>query len=172
MGSATNLLAKCAGPGLLCLVLAGSTLRADELTQREKAERWLNYYAAMYDVPSDLVHAIVEVESGWHPDAVSSKGAVGLMQLMPAIAVTFGVANRFVAQENIRGGIAYLARLMKVFHGDLRLVTAAYLAGEDRILATGLKFSNAAVFQYVTKVALLYRQIRLKRIEAEGGNFP
>lgn len=155
---------------LLRLALICATLRAGQLAQHETAERWVDYYSVQYGVPSDLIYSIIEVESGWQPDAISSKGAVGLMQLMPATAVTFGVTNRFVVQENIRGGVAYLAHLLRLFHGDLRLVTAAYLAGEDRILSAGSKFSSAAVFQYVTKVALLYRQIRLKRIQSEGGN--
>lgn len=180
MGSPTNQLARCASCVLLCLAWKGSILRAGETAQHEVAERWADYYAAMYGVPPDLVHAIIEVESAWQPHAVSSKGAVGLMQLMPATAVTFGVTNRFVAQDNVRGGVAYLARLLKLFHGDLRLATAAYLTGEDRILSAGLRLSNAAVFQYVNKVALLYRQIRRRRIQkeqhsesrVEGGNSP
>ena len=155
---------------LVCLALVCAPLRAGQPAQYKTAERWADYYSGQYGVPSDLVYAIVEVESGWHSNAVSRKGAVGLMQLMPATAVTYGVTNRFIAQENIRGGVAYLARLLRLFHGDLRLVTAAYLAGESRILAAGLEFSNAEVFQYVTRVALLYRQIRLKRIQSEGGN--
>ena len=92
---------------------------------------WADHYAAVYQVPRELVHSIIEVESGWHPRAVSNKGAVGLMQLMPATAVTFGVTNRFEIDQNIRGGVAYLARLLKLFDGDLRLVAAAYLTGEN-----------------------------------------
>ena len=64
--------------------------------------------------PPELVHAIIEVESAWHPRAVSNKGAAGLMQLMPATAVTFGVTNRFEIEQNIRGGVAYLARLTEI----------------------------------------------------------
>ncbi len=181
MGSATNRNSRRTWPALFCLALSGSILRASEPGQRERAVRWADYYAAMYGVPPDLVRAIIEVESGWQPQVVSNKGAVGLMQLMPGTAVTFGVTNRFVVQENIRGGVAYLARLLRLFRGDLRLVTAAYLAGEDRILSAGLRFSNIAVFQYVSKVALVYRQVRFKRIQSEqdaeaaaveGGNSP
>ena len=180
MGSPVNQIARCASCVLLCLGWPSSILRAGDTGQRETAEHWANYYAAMYGVPPDLVHAIIEVESAWQPHAVSSKGAVGLMQLMPATAVTFGVTNRFVAQDNVRGGVSYLARLLKLFHGDLRLVTAAYLTGEARILSAGLSFSDVAIFQYVNKVALLYRQIRRKRIQTEqdsesrveGGNSP
>ena len=128
---------------------------------------WADHYAAVYQVPRELVHSIIEVESGWHPRAVSSKGAVGLMQLMPATAATFGVTNRFEIDQNIRGGVAYLARLLKLFNGDLRLVAAAYLTGEAQILRAGLKYSNAEVYRYVVKVARLYREKRLKRLQTE-----
>jgi soluble lytic murein transglycosylase-like protein len=120
--------------------------------------QWANYYAAAYRVPPELVHAIIEAESAWQPRAVSNKGAAGLMQLMPATAATFGVTNRYVIEQNIRGGVAYLARLLKLFNGDLRLVTAAYVAGEERILSAGLRYSNAEVFAYVSKIARLYQR--------------
>jgi soluble lytic murein transglycosylase-like protein len=90
------------------------------------------------------------------------------MQLMPATAATFGVTNRFDIEQNIRGGVAYLARLLKLFDGDLRLVAAAYLTGENRILPTGLAYSNAEVYRYVRNVARLYREKRLKRPQTEG----
>ena len=90
------------------------------------------------------------------------------MQLMPATAATFGVTNRFEIEQNIRGGVAYLARLLKLFDGDLRLVAAAYLTGENRILPAGLAYSNAEVYRYVSKVARLYREKRLKRLQTEG----
>jgi len=139
-----------------------------------------DHYAAAYHVPSELVHSIIEVESGWNPHAVSTKGAVGLMQLMPATAVTFGVANRFDTEQNIRGGVAYLARLLKLFDGELRLVAAAYLTGENRILRVGLGYSHADVYQYVSKVVRLYREKRSKRLHGkvsaenkpEGGSPP
>ena len=101
---------------------------------------WADYYAAEYRVPPELVQAIIEVESAWQAHAMSTKGAAGLMQLMPATAVTFGVTNRFDVQQNIRGGVAYLARLMRLFNGDLRLATAAYVAGENRILSAGPQY--------------------------------
>jgi soluble lytic murein transglycosylase-like protein len=87
---------------------------------------------------------------------------------MPATAATFGVTNRFEIEQNIRGGAAYLARLLKLFDGDLRLVAAAYLTGENRILPAGLAYSNAEVYRYVSKVARLYREKRLKQLQTEG----
>ena len=64
--------------------------------------------------------------------------------------------------------MAYLARLLKLFNGDLRLVAAAYLTGEAQILRAGLKYSNAEVYRYVVKVARLYREMRLKRLQTEA----
>ena len=153
---------------LFCLFAAGTVVCAAQQDQRTTATQWADHYAAVYQVPRELVHSIIEIESGWHPRAVSNKGAVGLMQLMPATALTFGVTNRFEIEQNIRGGVAYLARLLKLFEGDLRLVAAAYLTGENRILRTGLAYSNAEVYQYVSKVARLYREKRLKRLQTDG----
>lgn len=118
------------------------------------------FYARAYRVPIELVAAMIQAESNWNPDAVSNKGSAGLMQLMPATAARFGVRNRFDIQENIRGGVAYLAWLIQLFHGDLRLAVAAYQAGEAPILRRGLAYSSPEVFEYVARVARLYRAIR------------
>jgi len=85
---------------------------------------WADYYAQAYGVPLEFVQAVIDVESAWHPYAISAKGAAGLMQLMPPTAFTFGVTNRFLIPENIRGGVAYLAYLMRRFEGELRLGVA------------------------------------------------
>ena len=108
-------------------------------------------------VPVELVAAIIDEESGWNPYAVSNKGAAGIMQLMPATAVRFGVRNRFLVQENIRGGVAYLAWLKQKFNGDLRLITAAYYVGEYAISSRGLEYSSPDVQGYVKRVAQRYR---------------
>ncbi len=126
-----------------------------------------DFYADRYGVPRELVQAIIEVESAWQPYAVSSKGAAGLMQLMPGTAATFGVRNRFRMEENVQGGVAYLAWLQKRFRRDLRLVTAAYFAGENAIAANGLTYGSPEVYRYVSQVARLYRR---KRMEAIHGS--
>src|SRR5712672_3826607 len=115
------------------------------------------FYARAYHVAPELVAAVIQAESNWNPDAVSKKGAAGLMQLMPATAARFGVRDRFDIQENIRGGVAYLASLIRLFHGDLRLAVAAYQAGETAILRRGLAYRSREVFLYVSRVAQLYR---------------
>lgn len=139
---------------------------AEGRTVAQVSARWAAYYASVYHVPVELVEAIIDVESGWNPYAVSDKGAVGLMQLMPETANRFGLRNRFVIEENIRGGVAYLDWLMRLFHGDLRLVVAGYYAGEQRILPRGLAYSSTDTYEYVRRVAAIYRARRL----AESNN--
>ena len=164
----------------LFVLLIGTGCLCAAQTDRIAATEWAHFYAHQYAVPSELVEAIIEAESAWQPNAVSPKGAAGLMQLMPATAVTFGVTNRFEVEQNIRAGVAYLRHLLTVFRGDVRLVAAAYISGERRIASSGLHYSNAAVFDYVRKVVHLYEQNRLKRISSQappqaefrGGNFP
>jgi len=134
---------------------------------RELSARWAEYYAKAYRVPVDLVDAIIDEESGWNPYAVSKKGAVGLMQLMPHTAVRVGVRNRFRLDENIRGGVAYLAWLSQQFQGDLRLVTAAYYVGENPILLRKLEYSSADVQGYVNRVARRFRARRRRKAEFE-----
>jgi soluble lytic murein transglycosylase-like protein len=116
----------------------------------------------------DLVDAIIDEESGWNPFVVSDKGAVGLMQLMPGTALRFGVRNRFHLDENIRGGVAYLAWLNQRFNRDLRLVTAAYYVGETPILSRKLEYSSADVQGYVNRVARRYRARRRQKATVES----
>ncbi len=80
-----------------------------------------------------LVDALVRVESGYDPSAVSRKGAMGLMQLMPATASRLGVADPFDPEQNIRGGVREFARLVTAYRGNLQLALAAYNAGEGAV---------------------------------------
>jgi soluble lytic murein transglycosylase-like protein len=158
--------------GLGCLLLAWLQVAAARTPTgtrdvRDLSTRWAEYYARAYRVPVDLVDAIIDEESGWKPYAVSKKGAVGLMQLMPQTAVRFGVRNRFRLDENIRGGVAYLAWLNHEFQGDLRLVTAAYYVGENPILLRRLEYSSADVQGYVKRVARRYQARRRRKAEFE-----
>ena len=144
----------------LVLFTAPATWAAEPTSVREFSGRCAASYASAFGVPVELVDAVIQVESGWNPDAVSRKGAAGLMQLMPATAIRFGVQDRFNIQENIRGGVAYLAWLIRLFKGDLRLAVAAYEVGESQILSRGLAYSSREVFEYVSRVAQLYRAFR------------
>lgn len=139
-----------------CLLLAIHVARAQVSTSadvRILSDHWAVYYATVYRVPTELVEAIIDEESAWNPYAVSKKGAVGLMQLMPETAARFGVRNRYRLDENIRGGVAYLACLIRLFKGDLRLAIAAYYVGERPILRRQLDYSSIDVHGYVSRVA-------------------
>lgn len=124
-------------------------------THRE-AEYYVTAYAQHYQVPLPLVRAIVEMESNWHVCAVSPKGAAGLMQLMPVTAQRLGVRDRCNIDQNVSGGVRYLKWLMQRFPNDLRLVAAAYYAGEDIVGRRGLAYRNADVVAYVAKIRAIY----------------
>ena len=117
---------------------------------------WADYYAREYSVPLEFVQAVIDVESAWHPYLISARGAAGLMQLTAPTAFTFGVTNRFLIEENIRGGVAYLAYLIRRFEGELRLAAAAYYAGEKRIKKQGLRCADADIYRYVRQVQRFY----------------
>lgn len=105
-----------------------------------------------------LIHAIIAAESQHKPRALSSKGAAGLMQLMPETAKRFNVENRYNPQENIMAGTMYLSELSKQFNGNLRLTIAAYNAGPGSIKKYGGQIPPYAETQkYVPKVIKLYR---------------
>ncbi|MCC6917074.1 transglycosylase SLT domain-containing protein [Nitrosomonas sp.] len=89
--------------------------------------------APQYEIDPGLVLAVISVESGFNTQAVSSKNAQGLMQLIPATAERFQVRNVFDPEENIRGGMAYLRWLLAFFKGDVALVAAAYNSGEGAV---------------------------------------
>jgi soluble lytic murein transglycosylase-like protein len=89
--------------------------------------------ARLNGVRTDLVRAVVQVESGFNPYARSRRGALGLMQLMPATARQFGVGDPFDAADNIRAGVAYLRQLLDRYHDDEQLALAAYNAGPARV---------------------------------------
>lgn len=89
--------------------------------------------AKQYGVDEAVVRAIIHAESAFNPRAVSRVGAQGLMQLMPATAERFGVADAFDAAQNIRGGVKYLAWLLKRFDGNVTLAAAGYNAGEGAV---------------------------------------
>jgi soluble lytic murein transglycosylase-like protein len=111
-------------------------------------------------VEPNLLRAVIVVESGFNSRAVSKKGAVGLMQLMPATATRFGVSNRYDPLQNIRGGAAYLKFLMDRFGHDVRLALAAYNAGEEAVDRNGGQIPPfSETMAYVPRVLKVYRML-------------
>lgn len=109
--------------------------------------------AASEQVSPHLLEAVIAVESGYNPRAVSPKGAQGLMQLMPATASRFGVVDPFDPRENVRAGARYLKQLLELFGGELRLALAAYNAGEQAVIRSGHRIPPYAETQrYVPRV--------------------
>lgn len=137
---------------ILFVTLPWPCLARNSNESRQEAEYYVAAYAAHYNVPVEFVRAVIEQESGWQKCAVSRKGAAGLMQLMPGTAAPLQVHNRCDIKQNVSGGVRYLAWLMNKFHGDLRLVAAAYYAGERVVERRGLKYSNPYVVTYVASI--------------------
>lgn len=114
--------------------------------------------AARYGVSPAFLRAIIHAESAFNPNALSNKGAQGLMQLMPGTASDMGVANAFNAAQNIQGGAQYLAQLLKDFHGNHKLAAAAYNAGPQAVRRYHGVPPYAETKVYVKRVGTLYRR--------------
>ena len=127
------------------------------------AGQFVRQYAAHYRVSPEFVAALIDVESRWNPLALSNKGAIGLMQLMPATARRYGAFKPFDMEQNIAAGTRYVTALMWEFHGDLRLVAAAYYAGDHGIAREQLNYHNPDVVAYVLAVR---RQFMIRKYAA------
>jgi len=115
-------------------------------------DKIINSCSSEFGVDRSLVKAVIHAESGYNPNAVSSKGAAGLMQLMPATAQDLRVADSFNPSDNIRGGVRYLRFLLDTFKGDVTLALAAYNAGLGNVAKHGGIPPYEETRNYVSKV--------------------
>ncbi len=100
-------------------------------------EQLIKNCSEKYGVNPSLIKAVIHAESGYNPNAVSSKGASGLMQLMPGTARSLKVTDRFNPKDNVEGGVKYLRFLLDTFQGDISLAVAAYNAGLNKVARYG-----------------------------------
>lgn len=137
---------------------------------RERFEPLVQEHAARHALRPDLVRAVIQVESGYNPRARSPKGAMGLMQLMPATALAFGVRNPYDPADNIRGGTAYLRQLIDRYGGNEELALAAYNAGASAVDRYGRQIPPyAETRNYVKKVSSADRTPRSSTVKTGKG---
>lgn len=136
--------------GFLCIPCLSHSSKAS------KYDAIINKAAVKYGLPSDLIHSIIKAESNYNPTAVSPKGAIGLMQLMPSTARQYGVANIYDPEDNVLGGTKYLKDLTSLYQKNLDLVLAAYNAGQEAVN----KYQGIPPYQetieYIEKVKTSY----------------
>jgi len=128
----------------------------------------INRAAAQYQVDPALVRAIIFAESGYNPAAVSKRGAIGLMQLMPGTAKAMGVEDCFDPEHNIYGGVKYFKKLFNQFNGDVKLALAAYNAGSRKVRQFNGVPPFKATEHYIQKVLKYYKIYKGQQTEPIG----
>jgi len=129
------------------------------LTDRQIIEQNVQKAAAKYNLPPELIKAVIRAESNFKTNAVSSAGAQGLMQLMPATAKELGVKNSFDIEQNIDGGTKYLRKMLDRFGGNVRKALAAYNAGPGAVIKYNGRVPYPETRQYVKRVIRFSRQM-------------
>lgn len=135
------------------------------IASKARYDKVVEEVARTYGLESALLHAVISVESRYRSNAVSRKGAAGLMQLMPVITRQYGVVDPFDPVQNLHGGAKYLSYLMKAFNNDVRLALAAYNAGETAVAKYGNRIPPyRETANYVPKVLGFYRKYRAESL--------
>lgn len=130
-----------------------------KLAKKVQYDKIIAEIARTYGLDSALLHAVISVESGYIPTAVSRKGAAGLMQLMPKTAKRYGVTDSFDPVQNLHGGARHLQYLLKIFNNDISLALAAYNAGEGSVLRYGNRIPPfRETVNYVPQVLGFYQK--------------
>jgi soluble lytic murein transglycosylase-like protein len=132
------------------------TNTTNEVVPPDRLERIVREASARHNLDPALVKAVIGVESNWNPTAVSRKGALGLMQLIPTTAGQLGVGNAFDPAQNVEGGTSYLRSLLDRYDGDLELTLAAYNAGPGAVERSGGIPNIRETRSYVQRVTETY----------------
>src|SRR5580698_6818594 len=139
---------------------SGDRYDSQLLAKATQYDSIIEHAAVSAALEPNLLRAVIVVESGFNSRAVSKRGAVGLMQLMPATASRFGVSNPYDPKENVHAGARYLKFLMDRFGQNVRLALAAYNAGEDAVDRNGGQIPPfTETMAYVPKVLKVYRML-------------
>jgi soluble lytic murein transglycosylase-like protein len=142
------------------LTQSGDHYSASMLARAAQYDSIIERAAVSSGVEANLLRAVIVVESGFNSRAVSKRGAVGLMQLMPATASRFGVSDLYDSKENIHAGAHYLKFLMDRFGQNVRLALAAYNAGEEAVDRNGGRIPPfSETMAYVPKVLKIYQML-------------
>jgi len=149
------------------LVLDRSARRIGKVT-RERYEEHVQAAAREHQVDPALIHAVISAESAYNPLARSTKGARGLMQLIPETGARYGATNLLDPKQNIDAGTRYLKDLMAMFGNDLKLAIAAYNAGEGAVQRYGTIPPYAETRNYVPKVLAYYKRYRDAAMKTAG----
>ncbi len=156
------------------LVVLGSGLfGASQSELRSLYSPLIDRAARTYIVDAALIHAVIQAESNYERFAISEKGAMGLMQLMPATAAQYGVKNVFDAAQNIEGGTKYLKDLMNLFKNETKRVLAAYNAGQEAVRRYGGIPPYQETIDYIARVPYKMPYINNRKpiykfLDAEG----
>ena len=142
-----------------------------DIARFTRYDEWIHGAATLYQIPEELVRAVIRCESDYDPRAVSISGARGLMQLMPDTALLMQVRDIDDPRENIFGGVRLLRVLANEFNGDLELTVAAYNAGDSSVIRYGGIPPYTQTRDYVANVTRYYRRYRtiLDVVEASLG---
>jgi soluble lytic murein transglycosylase-like protein len=139
---------------------SGDRYDAQVLARASQYDSIIEHAAIAAAVEPNLLRAVIVVESGFNSHAVSKRGAVGLMQLMPATASRFGVSNPYDARQNVHAGARYLKFLIDRFGHDIRLALAAYNAGEEAVDRNGGQIPPfSETMAYVPRVLKIYKML-------------
>ena len=153
-----RLIAALTAAGFLLLLSPAAADAASLWTKKKNDyDRIVQNVALEYGLDADFVHAVIKAESAYNRWAVSRAGAQGLMQLMPATAVTYGVKDVWDPEQNIRGGVKFLKALWKLYDGNIKNILAAYNAGQEAVKKYGGIPPYQETRTYIKRVLATYQ---------------